>query len=836
MDFSLAATKNIDEILKELETSENGISKIEAKKRLEFFGLNKIKEEKQSKFKIFLLQFKSPFTYLLLLAALISFLIGEKIDGIMILAFVLINATLSFYQTYKAEKIISILKKYFNFKVKVKRDGKEIYIEEEELVPGDIVFLESGNLVPADIRITEAKKLLVDESILTGESVLIQKDPKTLSETINEPYLAKNILFTGTSIVSGVCQGVVISTGPETFFGKTAQLTLGLKKESIYEKDIMKFANLILKTVAISILSIFLIKIIIQGKENILDFLLFCVALIVGILPEALPLVITFTFSKGALKLAKERVVVKRLSAVEDLGNIQILCTDKTGTLTENKMSLANIISQDPEKCLKYAIFSSGYFTKKEKTSQGQFDDILWEIGKEKAREEIKKVKFISEIPFDSFRMRNSVLIEDESKKRVLIVKGAPEIILKLSLNSDENIKEKITKEEKEGKRTLALAFKEIDKDEISVEDENNLNFLGFFSFYDPLKKTAKEAINLAKKLGVEVKILTGDSIEIATLIAKEISLIKNENSVISGEDLEKMSEEDFKKACQEYLVFARVSPILKYKIVKTLQENYEVGFLGEGVNDAPALKAAGVGIVVNSAADISKEAADLILLKKDLKVLIEGIQEGRNIFANVNKYIKYALSSNFGNFYSMALISLFIPYLPMLPTQILLENLFSDFPAITIATDKVDIDELKRPRAYQLKDYIPLILILAIVSSIFDFIFFAVFRKSDPSLLRTLWFIESLLTEIALIFSIRTHYYFLKGKAPDFSLSLASISVVFLTLFLPYTNLGKELFHFVEPGFKNLIIIIFLVINYLIISEIVKLNYFKKKINFKNK
>jgi len=523
---------------------------------------------------------------------------------------------------------------------------------------------------------------------------------------------------------------VVISTGPETFFGKTAQLTLGLKKESIYEKDIMKFANLILKTVAISILSIFLIKIIIQGKENILDFLLFCVALIVGILPEALPLVITFTFSKGALKLAKERVVVKRLSAVEDLGNIQILCTDKTGTLTENKMSLANIISQDPEKCLKYAIFSSGYFTKKEKTSQGQFDDILWEIGKEKVREEIKKVKFISEIPFDSFRMRNSVLIEDESKKRVLIVKGAPEIILKLSLNSDENIKEKIAKEEKEGKRTLALAFKEIDKDEISVEDENNLNFLGFFSFYDPLKKTAKGAINLAKKLGVEVKILTGDSLEIATLIAKEIGLIKNENSVILGEDLEKMSEEDFKKACQEYLVFARVSPILKYKIVKALQENYEVGFLGEGVNDAPALKAAGVGIVVNSAADISKEAADLILLKKDLKVLIEGIQEGRNIFANVNKYIKYALSSNFGNFYSMALISLFIPYLPMLPTQILLENLFSDFPAITIATDKVDIDELKRPRAYQLKDYIPLILILAIVSSIFDFIFFAVFRK----------------------------------------------------------------------------------------------------------
>ena len=391
-----------------------------------------------------------------------------------------------------------------------------------------------------------------------------------------------------------------------------------------------------------------------------------------------------------------------------------------------------------------------------------------------------------------------------------------------------EKLKTDIEKEGRSGKRVLAVAYKEFDKSDYVEKDESDLNFLGYFSFEDPLKETAKEAIHLAKKLGVEVKIITGDAKEVAGNIAKQIGLIEDESKVILGKDLDLLNEKDFEKACFDFSVFARISPDTKFKIVSSLQKKFEVGFLGEGINDVPALKIANVAIVVKEGSDISREVSDIVLLEKDLRVVVDGIKEGRNIFSNINKYIKATLSSNFGNFYSIAIVSLFIPFVPMLPVQILLINLLTDFPLITVATDKVDIDELRKPKLYQLDKIILLIILLAIVSTIFDFLFFFFFKHFEPSLLQTLWFIGSVLTEIVLIFSIRTKFFLFKSSRPSYPLIVVSLITAFIAFILPFTSWGREFFHFSLPSLSSIFTALSLVLGYLIMSEITKLYYFK--------
>ena len=833
MKFSDYTTKNIEEVLKELETREGGLSEKEAQNRLQVYGFNELKTREAGLFEIFWRQFKSPFLYLLFIAALIAFLIGEKINGLAILFFVLINALLGFFQEARAGRATLLLKKYLPADTRVFRDGLEKMIDKKFLVPGDLVLLEAGNIVPADLRVFETKNLLVDESVLSGESVPVSKISQPLLKETQEIFEAKNIIFAGTSIISGEAEGIAIGTGKKTVLGEIAKLVSGIVRESVYEKTLLKFSRLVLRIVVTTIIFVFLANLIIKGTTNFLDFLIFSIALVVSIVPEALPLVVTFALSEGALKLAKEKVVVKRLSAVEDLGDIEILCTDKTGTLTENKLSLEKIFAEDKEKCLLYGLFSSAYIKEKIESSQNPFDLAILREASQEIRESLKKSKIISEIPFDSFRLRNSVLLEDFQGKRILIVRGAPEIILKLSSKIDSGLNKEIVgkeieKEGREGKRTLAVAFKEFLGEDFSEKDEENLTFLGYFSFRDPLKKTAKEAIQLAGKLGIRIKILTGDSKEVAGQVAKEIGLIDDQEKVISGETLDSFSEEDLERACREFSVFARVSPQTKYRIVKTLREKYEVGFLGEGINDAPALKVAHVSIAVAGAADVSREVSDIILLKKDLKVIVNGIKQGRNIFSNINKYIKCTISSNFGNFYSIALISLFIPFLPMLPAQILLVNLLSDFPLISVASDRVDAEELKKPKLYQLNKFIPLIALLALVSTAFDLIFFGIFHKIEPAFLQTLWFIESILTEIFLIFSIRTSRFFLKSKLPSLPLLFISFLTVLTTILLPFTHFGKKIFFFVSPPIPFLLITIFLTVAYFSVSEIVKLIYFR--------
>ncbi len=833
MKFSEYTTKNIENVFEILKTSENGLSEKEAENRLKTYGFNEIKGRETGLFDVFLRQFKSPFFYLLFIAAITAFLFDEKINGFLILFFVFINVLLGFFQEARAEKSILLLKKYIPSKTRIKREGKEKIIDKNLLVPGDIVLLEPGNIISADLRILKVENFLVDESVLSGESVPISKITSSLREETEEIFEAKNILFAGTSVISGEAEGIVIGTGRKTVLGEITKLVSGISRESVYEKELIRFSRVILRIVVTTIVFVFLANLIIKGTANFSDFLIFSIALVVSIIPEALPLVVTFSLSRGALRLAKEKVVVKRLSAVEDLGDIEILCTDKTGTLTENKLQLERISAIDKEKCLLYALLTSSYMKEKIESRLNPFDFALFEKASSAIRQSFKKFKEISEIPFDPLRLRDSTLLEDENGNLILIVKGAPETVLKLSSKFEgdlnwEDIKKEIEKEGREGKRVLAIAYKTVAKKEILENDEKDLTFLGYFTFLDPLKKTAKEAIKLTRKSGLAIKILTGDSKEVAGFVAKEIGLIEDPQKVILGETLDSLSEDDFENTCQEFSVFARVSPQTKYKIVTTLEKKYEVGFLGEGINDAPALKIANLAIAVEGAADISKEASDIILLKKDLKIIVDGILQGRNIFSNINKYIKCTLSSNFGNFYSIALISLAIPFLPMLPVQILLVNLLSDFPLISVASDRVDVEELRKPKFYRLNKLILLIILLALVSTIFDFIFFGIFHKVGASLLQTLWFIESILTEIFLIFSIRTMHFFLKAKVPSFPLIAISILTILTTVLLPFTNFGQKTFQFVSPPIPSLLIVLSLVISYFLISEVVKLLYFR--------
>jgi len=842
MNFSGYATKEIEEVFNNLKTSQNGLSEEEAKKRLKDCGLNEVKVKETGLSDIFFRQFKSPFFYLLFIASAVAFLIGEKIDGFLILFFVFINVFLGFFQEAKAQKAVFLLKKYLPLTARVLREGKEKIIDKTLLVPGDIVLLEPGNIVPADLRISKVQDFLADESILTGEPFPVGKTAGLLAEETKEIFKAKNVLFAGTSIISGEAEGIVIATAKKTVLGEIAKLAGEIPKESVYEKNILKLSRTVLRIVVVTIIFIFLANLAIKGTANLFDFLIFSIALVVSIIPEALPLVVTFSLSNGALKLAKEKVVVKRLSAVEDLGDIEILCTDKTGTLTENKLAMGDVYSQNKEKCLLYGLLSSSYIEEEIESALNPFDFAIFEKTPGKIRNSLKDFRLLSEIPFNTLRLRNSSLLEDKNKNLILIVKGAPETILDLSSKieggqSREILKEEIKKQGEAGRRILAVAFKPLAKPVFSEEDEKGLNFLGYFSFADPLKKTAKNAVRLSKELNLKIKILTGDGKEVAGRVAKEIKLIEDAGQVISGETLNSLLPEDFEKACEEFSVFARISPQTKYKIIEALQKKYEVGFLGEGINDVPALKAANLAIAVKGAADISREVSDIVLLKKDLKVIVNGVKEGRRIFSNMNKYIKCTLASNFGNFYSIALISLMIPFLPMLPTQILLVNLLSDFPLISVASDRIDTEELKKPKLYLLNKIFLLIILLALVSLIFDFIFFGIFYKSQPALLRTLWFIVSVLTEIALIFSIRTSHFFLKARRPSFLLTFFSVVVFLTTVILPFTNFGQEIFHFTSPPLPALLIVFSLVLVYFVISEAVKLIYFRRfKLNHDKK
>lgn len=824
-------TRRSEELIGEFKTDQNrGLTASDAEERLKQYGTNKLEAKSVSALQIFLRQFKSAFIYLILAALVVTLVLGEYLDSLMIFIFLAVNTTLGFFQEFRSEKTASFLSQFSLPHAQVVRNGTVETITADGLVPGDIILLRTGDKVPADVRILEQKNLTVNESILTGESIAVYKNEAVMEEPAGALHEAVNLAFSGTDVVNGTAKALVVATGKNTALGKIAKLATETHKVSDFEKGINRFSNFILKLVAVTLLVMVAGNILIKGTQlNYIEFIIFSIALTISVIPEALPLVTTFSLSQGARKLAKQNVIVKRLSAVQDLGSIEVLCSDKTGTLTENRLEAVNFYSSDKKRLMLGGCLASAY-TLKERSEP--FDIALMGLLEEGQKADLAETEKIEEEPFDPRIRRNVVRVRQGGSQRI-ITRGAPEEVVQVSSGVSDEEKKKIAEwvsaEGRLGHRTLAVAEKTVSADErIELKQANGFTLLGVVSFVDTIKPSTFEAIRSARELGVRVVVITGDSREVAGAVGHEIGLTDSPDKVMAGSEWEALSEEEREKALEEYNVFYRVSPEQKFKLVSSLHEKKMVGFLGEGINDAPALKMAGVSLVVDSAADIAREVADIILTQPGLQVIVDGIREGRRVFANTIKYIKATLISNFGNFFAIAISSFLIDFLPMLPIQILLVNLLSDTPMISISSDTADRDELTNPNKYEVREITLMAVILGVVSTVFDFLFFGLFYRISPGVLQTNWFIGSILTELTLIYSIRTHKLFLRSSRPSASLLILTLVAMALTIIIPMTKFGADVFQFIPPTPQHLALIIVLVIAYFFITEVVKNMYYR--------
>lgn len=822
-----------EDVIVEMRSRRSGLSSAEVKERLIEYGPNRLSEEVSPWPALIKRRFRSSFVYLLLAASALSFFLGERVEASLILVFVLINISLESYQEYHSEQSIRLLRRYLVSHVRVRRSGEIISIESHQVVPGDIVIVEAGDRLAADLRFFLTRSLSIDESVISGESVPVTKDHVALQFTKPNMSEAMNIGFTGTVVISGRGEGVVLATGKKSSLGDIATLSDDAHHESTFEKGINHFSRFILRLVAGTLFFIFLANVFLHRGEptNIADMLIFSLALAVSVIPEALPVITTVTLSRGSIRLAQKKVVVKRLSAIEDLGSISVLCTDKTGTLTENALAVSEVNAPNHELCLRLASVASVEAPIHRALLRDPFDLAVWHAVTEEERIRIAGIARIDTLPFDPGRRRNSVLATID-RKTTLIVRGAFEEVLYHCSDISEAERKKLIEwgnaAGKAGKRVLAVATRALPrKRTISPELEDKLTYVGLIAFIDPLKKSANKTIADARTLGIAVKIVTGDSRDVAGAVAKAVGLITDvESEVITGAELEALSTTEQRECVERCHVFARISPKQKYMIIELLKEKHEVGFLGEGINDAPALKLANVGIVVQGAADIAKESADIVLLQRNLGTAIDGVREGRIIFANILKYLRITLTSNFGNFYSVALASLFLPFVPLLPIQILVLNLLSDFPMVAVATDNVDQDELERPRSYQVGSIVLMTVFFGFVSSLFDFALFAIFYREGAAALQTAWFLLSVITEIILIFSLRTKFFFLSARRPSWTLIGLSILALVTAFGLVESSIGAKVFHFTPESGHIIMVVLALAVLYFIMTEGVKRYY----------
>jgi Mg2+-importing ATPase len=834
----------IDELLHRLETSLNGLASQEAERRLEVYGRNELaRKKKRAAIVEFLLHFKSPLIIILLLAGAISGILRELPNMIIIFSIVFLSVILDFYQESKASRAAEMLKEKVTTTATVLRDNVKSEVKLSEIVPGDIIYLSAGDITPADARVITAKDLFINQSALTGESFPVEKTPapvKVKDASITE---WNNYLFMGTSIVSGTATATVVKTGGSTEYGKIAKRLVEKEPETEFEKGIRGFGFLIMQVTFLLVLFVFFINALRSpDTDGVLKALLFSVALAVGLTPELLPMIITLNLSKGAIAMSKKGVIVKRLSSIENFGSMNVLCTDKTGTLTENQIQLVlhvDMEGNDDEKVLLYSFLNSYYQT----GLKSPLDEAIL-----KHREiETEGFQKIDEVPFDFVRRRVSVVTEYK-RQRVLIAKGAPEEIIKvcsycevggvvtdLTEESRKRIEQKYYDLSSEGFRVLGVSYKKLRKEKTvySVNDEYDLVFLGFVAFLDPPKETAKESLQLLSKTGIELKILTGDNELVTRKTCEQLGF--EVKGVVSGSEIFEMHDDALARVVEEANVFARVTPAQKDRIINLLKNNgHVVGFLGDGINDAPSLKTSDVGVSVDNAVDVAKESADIILLRKDLTVLGEGVLEGRKTFGNTMKYVMMGVSSNFGNMFSVAGASLFLPFLPMLPIQILLNNLLYDFSQSTITTDNVDDEYVEKPKRWDISFIRRFMLALGPVSSLFDFLTFFIMllffkvTPEHPELFQTAWFLESLCTQTLVIFVIRTRRTpFYKSK-PSKLLLLSSLAIVGFALIMPFTLIG-DLFDFVMPPAAFFGVLAILLGAYLALAEVVK-NWFYKR------
>ena len=839
-----------NEVLSRLGTSTQGLNSDEAAKRLETYGTNELaRKQKRAAIVSLLLHFKSPLIIILLIAASIAGSLGDISDFSIIFVIVIISVSIDHYQESKAENAAELLKEKVSTTATVMRDNTKREIKLSQIVPGDIILLSAGDIAPADARIINAKDLFINQSSLTGESFPVEKTFNSIASVdFSSGSITdwNNYLFMGTSVVSGSAIAVVAKTGGLTEYGKIAKKLVSKPPETEFERGIKGFSYLIMQITFVLIIFVFLVNALF--KHGLVESLLFAAALAVGLTPELLPMIITMNLSRGAINMSHKGVIVKHLPSIENFGSMNVLCTDKTGTLTENRITLVlhvDIEGRNDNKVLLYSYLNSYFQT----GLKSPLDEAIL-VHKES---DITGFQKIDEVPFDFVRRRVSVVVE-KNREHFLIAKGAPEEILKVSdyfevdgLVNDitdemhKRIEQKYFDLSSEGLRVLGVAYKKIkvEKNVYSVNDESSMVFLGFVAFEDPPKQSSKESLELLAKEGIELKILTGDNELVTRKTCEQLEFeIKG---VVLGTDIAQMNDDALARVVEEANVFARVTPVQKDRIINLLKSNgHVVGFMGDGINDAPSLKTSDVGVSVNNAVDVAKESADIILLENDLTVLAQGVIEGRKTFGNTMKYVMMGISSNFGNMFSVAGASLFLPFLPMLPVQILLNNLLYTLSQATITSDNVDDEYIERPKRWDISFIRNFMVTEGPVSSIFDYLTFFLMlfiivpmyaflpELQRENLFQTAWFVESLCTQTLVVFVIRTRKSpFWKSK-PSKYLVASCLTVVAIALVLPYTAVGK-IFSFYPPPPVFYLALGLMIGAYLFLAEIVKRWFYKR-------
>lgn len=829
--------QNLTTLLEYHQATPAGLNRNEAEVRLKRDGPNVFHPQRKNAALLqFLSKFNNPLIIILLVASTISAFTGDVTNFIIISFIVLMSVTLDFIQEYKAGKEAEKLRQLVTVHVQALRDGKSQEIPLSSVVPGDVILLAAGDLVPADGRLLEAKDFFVNQALLTGEPYPVEKKPGDLPNEA-EILSASNTVLRGTSVVSGSAKVLICETASNTVLGDIADSLIAKAPPTAFEQGTRKFGLLIMRLTIFLVLFVLLVNA--YYHKPWLESFIFAIALAVGLTPELLPMIVSVTLARGAQRMSDKKVIVKQLTSIQNLGSMDVLCTDKTGTLTEAKIRLerhVDALGNENERIINWAYLNS-YF---ETGLRSPLDDAILEH----KNIDMSRWQKVDEVPFDFERRRVSVLV-DNGQARMLVVKGAPEDILRLCMTyeagSETNLlpldepamaslKALFDSLGREGFRVLAIAWRQVANDyqHAVVSDETKLVFSGFAAFLDPAKESAKKALADLTASGVSIKIVTGDNELVTKHICDQLEIPVT--GILTGTDLLKLDDQALVWQVENSNLFCRVTPSQKNRIILALKKRgHTVGYLGDGINDAPSLHSADIGISVDSAVDVAKDAADMILLEHDLNALQSGVIEGRRTFSNIMKYIMMGTSSNFGNMFSMAGASLFLPFLPMLPTQILFNNMLYDISEIPIPLDNVDQEYLMHPRQWDIHFVRKFMLIVGPISSIFDFLTFFVMIKifqAGEALFQTGWFIESLATQVLVIFIIRTRQNPLKSR-PNPYLTMCSLFIVAVAIVLPFTPLGSYL-GFVAPPLLFFLILAGIVIIYLLAVEAVKQWFYK--------
>jgi Mg2+-importing ATPase len=813
-----------------------GLTETEAKARQKQYGKSRIREKKEvAILLLFLGQFESPIVLLLVFAAGLSIYLGQAADALIILIIILISGVLGFWQERRAADAVAGLLAMVQITATVLRGGKEQDVPQESVVPGDVVFLSAGDIIPGDCRIIFSKDLFVNEAALTGETYPAEKSEGTLPED-TELSRRSNSLFLGTNVVSGTATALVVYTGIDSEFGKVSSRLKEREPETEFETGVRRFGFLLLEVTLLLVISIFAINVYLS--RPIVESFLFSLALAVGLTPQLLPAIISINLAHGARKMASYRVIVKRLASIENFGGMNVLCCDKTGTLTEGKVKMASALDADGRESRDvffYAYLNAFYET----GFSNPIDKAILDFGKP----DVLGYKKLDEIPYDFIRKRLSILVSHD-ETRLILTKGALTNVLavcttvKTTKGSADisTVREEILQIFQEwsekGFRVLGLSCKRVEADHCSSRDEADMMFLGFLVFFDPPKEGIARTISDLAELGVSLKVITGDNRLVAASLGRQVGL--GESKILTGHDIRHSSGEALERLVSDASIFAEVEPNQKERLILALRKSGNVvGYMGDGINDASALHAADIGISVEGAVDVAKEAADIVLLDKDLGVLSQGVIEGRRTFSNTMKYVFMATSANFGNMLSMAMLSLFLPFLPLLPTQVLLTNLLTDLPEMTISEDSVDPELVSSPRRWSLVFIQRFMMVFGLLSSLFDFLTFGALLfllHASIDQFRTGWFMESVVSASLVVLVVRTRRPFFRS-IPGIYLLGTSIAVCLAAFLIPYTPLAL-LFGFAPLPHYYALIVIIIVSAYILLAEQLKSIFYRRYLN----